>query len=132
MQMKYLALLATLVFSVMFSSASFAEWTKLVGSVKGNTFYVDFERIKIHDGYVYYWELLDFLKPSPQGDLSGKMYNQGDCKLFRYKMLSGSFHKEPMGRGTGAIDSYKNPEWIYPPPKSSIEGVLKAVCDHVK
>ena len=46
--MKKLALLATLLFSVMFSSASYAEWTKVNADTRGNTFDVDFERIRKH------------------------------------------------------------------------------------
>lgn len=67
-------------------------------NVDGNTFYVDFERIKKHGGYVYFWILSDYLKPDKYGDLSFKRYNQGDCKLFRVKPLSYVFHKQPMGR----------------------------------
>ena len=44
--MKRTLTIFTLVFTVMFSSASFAGWTKVAESVKGNTFYVDFERIR--------------------------------------------------------------------------------------
>jgi len=29
-----------------------------------NTTYVDFERIRKHGGYVYWWDLLDRLKPT--------------------------------------------------------------------
>ena len=37
------------------------------------------------------------------GILSGKGYRQGDCQLFRFKNLSFSFHKRPMGEGTGDV-----------------------------
>ena len=80
----------------MFSSTSFAEWKKVSTNVDGDTFYVDFERIRKHDGYVYWWELFDYLKPDKTGVLSGKVYKQGDCKLIRFKGLSFSYHKEPM------------------------------------
>ena len=127
--MKTLLTIFTLVFTVMFSSTSFAGWTKL-GQVSRFTFYVDFERIRKHDGYVYWWDLTDYLKPSQEGNLSNKMYQQGDCKLFRYKYLSSSFHKEPMGGGTGENglipESYK--DWKYPSPNSSMETILKSVC----
>jgi len=63
---------------------------------------VDFEKIRKHDGYVYYWTLIDYLKPE-QGILSAKVYYQGDCKQFRFKGLSFSCHKEPMGGGTGQV-----------------------------
>ncbi len=97
---------------------------------EGGTHYVDFERIKKHDGYVYYWELSDYLKPTPYGILSDKIYNQVDCKKFRYKRLSFSFHKEPMGGGTGEIYNEPDKEWIYPSPDSVGEITLKSVCQY--
>jgi len=94
----------------------------VVGNVGEDSYYVDFERIRKHDGYVYWWYLADYLKLA-HGDLSVKVYNQGDCKLFRYKKLSYSFHKEPMGGGTGEVQepTAKNKGWKYPSPNSSQE-----------
>ena len=125
--MKILLTIFTLVFTLMFSSTSFAGWTKLGKNSSGDTFYVDFERIRKVDEFDYWWELRDYLKPH-QGVLSGKKFTQGDCKLFRFKNLSYSFHKEPMGGGTGKIDKSPDKEWRYPPPNSSVEGILKEVC----
>ena len=65
--MKTLALILAFTFSVMFPSPSFAEWKKVGSNVDGDTFYVDFDRIRKHDGYVYCGQLFDLLKPSPQG-----------------------------------------------------------------
>ena len=114
----------------MFSTPSYAEWTGVSENVDGNTFYVDFDRIRKHDGYVYFWKLTDYLKPI-EGVLSNKMYNQSDCKLFRHKLLSASFHNEPMGEGTGETGELtgKHKDWQYPSPDSSIETVLKQVCN---
>ncbi len=112
----------------MFSSPSYAKWTKTGENAKGNTYYVDFERMRKVDGYVYFWELTDFLKPDEWGSLSVKGYLQGDCKLFRVKNLSYSFHNEPMGGGTGETFNLKNPEWKYPTPNSVGETTLKQVC----
>jgi hypothetical protein len=132
--MKKLTLLTTLIFfSVMFSSTSFAGWTKVSTNVAGATYYVDFERIKKHDGYVYFWYLSDYLKPTKYGDLSDKTYAQGDCKKFRYKWLSMSFHKESMGGGEISLTSNTpDKDWKYPPPDSSIETVLKSVCQYAR
>ena len=113
----------------MFSSSSYAEWTKVDESVDGDKFYVDFERIRKHDGYVYFWDLTDFLKPNKWWSLSGKTYKQGDCKLFRFKSLSYSFHKEPMGGGNGDVQEPFKKDWMYPPPDSSAESILKQVCN---
>ena len=125
--MKTLLTIFTLVFTVMFSSTSFGGWTKVGKNMSGDTFYVDFERIRKHDGYVYWWDLTDYLKPKNE-KLSSKIYYQGDCKLFRFKMLSFVHHKQPMGRDTGDSNSPKNPEWRYPPPNTVIEKILKFVC----
>ena len=121
--MKKLLTLSILILTVMLTSTSFADWTLVTKGVSGNTYYLDFERIRKVDGYVYYWSLADLLKPSKYGDLFHKIYWQGDCKLFRYKALSYSFHEEPMGEGVA--DSPPPPdEWKYPIPKSSNEIIL--------
>ena len=128
--MKMKKLILILLFStVMFSSPSYAGWTELGKTADGDTYYVDFERIRKHDGYVYYWSLVDYLKPTPNGVLSVKIYKQGDCKLFRFKNLSFSFHKEPMGGGTGDANNTPDKEWTYPSPNSVDEIILKAVCN---
>jgi hypothetical protein len=122
-------LIFTLLFSTLvFSSPSYAGWTKVGENVRG-TFYVDFDRIRQHDGYVYFWELLDLLKPFKSEILSVRIYMQGDCKLFRYKYLSDSYYTEPMGNGTPSL-SFNTPdkEWNYPPPNHSHEHTLKSVC----
>ena len=116
----------------MFSSSSYAGWTAVTLDINGATYYVDFERIRKHDGYVYWWLLEDYLKPSEWKDLgylSLKSYQQGDCKLFRYKNLSWSTHKEPMGVGTGDTGNVPDKEWNYPSPNSVGETVLQSVCN---
>ncbi|MAH85467.1 MAG: hypothetical protein CBB68_14680, partial [Rhodospirillaceae bacterium TMED8] len=76
--MKTLLTIFTLVFTVFFSTTSFAEWTKVSENVDGDSYYVDFERIRKHDGYVYFWYLSDYLKPTETGVLSAMRYHQGD------------------------------------------------------
>tara|TARA_Y100001936_G_scaffold32258_1_gene30238 strand:+ start:171 stop:464 length:294 start_codon:yes stop_codon:yes gene_type:complete len=94
------------------------------------TTYVDFDRIRKHGGYVYFWRLLDRLTPNDKGTLSSKSYYQGDCKLFRFKYLSISIYKEPMGKGTSENFTYNDEDWKYPIPDSIIEIILNAVCNH--
>ena len=86
--MKTLLNITTLVFTLMFSSTSFAGWTKVSSNMgKQNTYFVDFERIRKVDGFVYFWTLSDYSKPL-EGTLSTKIHWQGDCKLLRNKVLS--------------------------------------------
>ena len=120
----------TLVFTLMFSSTSFAEWTKIVGHPSGHTLYVDFERIRKHDGYVYSWYLNDRSTPSASGGLSSKYYIQVDCDLFRFKVLSSLFHEEPMGQGSSEEFNPTNPDWDYAPPTSAYEVILQEVCEY--
>ena len=127
--MKSLTIFLALTFSVMFSSSSYAGWTEASEGVNGDVFYIDFERIRKVDGYVYYWQLTDYLKPISGGYLSSKIYKQGDCKLFRFKDLSFIFHKEPMGGGTGDTSNNPDKEWNYPSPNAVNETILKSVCN---
>ena len=62
--MKKLTLILSLMFIVTLSSPSYAEW-KNVGTIGGggDTFYIDLERIRKVDGFVYYWVLTDYLMP---------------------------------------------------------------------
>ena len=126
---KLLLTFALLFSTLMFSTPSFAEWTKVSQSVDGDNYYVDFERIRKHDGYVYFWMLSDYLKPNKWGSLSARTYKQVDCKLFRFKFLNDLYYKGPMGTGDANGGSNKpDKEWIYAPPNSSSESILKRVC----
>jgi len=112
----------------MFSAPSYAEWTKTSKNVGGDTYYVDFDRIRKHGGYVYFWELTDYLKPLKQVYFSSKSFHETDCKLLRYRPLSNDFYKEPMGGGTSrSLGESKN--WRYASPGSVVEVVLKQVCN---
>ncbi len=131
--MKKLLTTAILLFTLMFSSASYAEWKKVAENKFGVT-YVEIDRIRKVDGYIYYWVLTDFFKPREEyGDLSIKMLSQGDCKLFRINVLALEYHKEPMGMGLSSSEYPPNViQWIYPPPNSDLERVLNFACDKVK
>ena len=127
-----ISLISILLFILMFSSTSYAEWTIVSEDTSGNEFYLDYNRIRKVDGHVYYWALNDYLKPTKNGDLLSKLYVEGDCKIFRARSLSWSYYKEPMGRGTGQVTTPKTPEWVYYEPNSMGEKILNAICDHVK
>ena len=123
--------LLILLFSLLISFNSYGEWTQ-VQELDETNFYVDFDRIKTSNGYVYYWDLLNFLKPDQWGNMSVTRYLEGDCGVFRYKTLTYIFYKQQMGNGEGETDTPKNPEWKYFPPKSIGEHNLNSVCNYFK
>ena len=113
-----------------------AEWTKVSKNLTGDTFYVDLERTKKHDGKVYFWQLADYFKPYKYGNISVgmmsfKTYVEAECGRFRFRNLSGTSYKGSMGTGT-VITSANTPDkdWSYPSPNSAGEFKLKAVCNH--
>ena len=105
-------------------------WTR-VTEVDGNTFYVNFEKIRKHGRYVYWLELLDLEEPAENGHLSNISYIQGDCKQFRIKDLSFHWYKRPLGSGVGIKFTPSN-KWTYPQTNGAAETVLKSVCSYAK
>ncbi|MDA8887858.1 hypothetical protein N9I25_01980 [Hellea sp.] len=111
----------------MLASPAYADWVAVAKNVKG-TYYVDTDRIRNNDSNVYWWELQDLLKPEQVVVLSISAYNQGDCEVFRHKVLSFIIYEQPMGEGSGEPYSPPDPEWVYPSPNSVDEIILKQVC----
>ena len=130
---KEITLGITLFFStLMFASPAYADWVKVTENENGTTSYVDFDGMRTNGGYVYFWQLADYLEPNEYGTLSSKVYNQGDCGMFRRKYLSYIHYEQPMGEGSGDSNSPPNPEWNYPIPNSMGETILKIVCDYAE
>ncbi|MDC0400395.1 hypothetical protein OAN59_11935 [Alphaproteobacteria bacterium] len=127
--MRKLFILTIFISSLMMTSMAHAEWTKVVVTKKGYTHYVDFERIRKHDGKVYYWELIDLLKPHASGVISAKLYTEVECGRFGYRWLKFTLYKGPMASGK-IYSSLNTPQkdWNYPPPNTGTEVVLEAVC----
>ena len=124
--------LLVLLFSIIFSSTSFAGWTWHDNSVTGDEYYIDFAKVKKIDGYPYYRWLVDLLKPDKDGDLSYIVYTKGDCKFSQIMTLSEFYYTQPMSEGRLTTNNITNPEWQYPAPGSMNESMLEEVCDYVK
>ena len=129
--MKILLTPLLLIITLVFSSPSISDWTKVAEIVDGTDYYVDFERIRKKNGYIYFWALSDSPEPCKHGHLSGKTHKKVDCMLMRYQDLSFINYKQSMGLGSEDREnnySPKNQEWEYPQPDSSSEAILKAAC----
>ena len=146
--MRKLLIIPVLFLTLMVENSAWGKWKKITEKENG-TSYVEFKSIRQNGGYVYFWQMINYKKPSRLGDMSANIHNQGDCKSFRIKGLSWLFYKEPMGKGAPnnrlGWTWYKNPtngkdsvlkdpshEWVSPPPKSMDETVLKSVCAFVR
>ena len=128
--MKNLLTISILAFPLMFSPISFAEWTEVSEGMSGTIRYIDFERIRKHGEYVFFWQMSDYLEPTSKGYLSALVYSKVDCNVFRKKTLTEHYFMEQMGRGTPVVWDLTEfqKEWMYPPPDTSFEEVLNAVC----
>ena len=121
---------AALASTVAFASPVFAGWTEVDKGVNGNTYYIDYDTIKENNGYVYYWDLDDLLKPDRDGDLSYKGLNEVDCGTPRkYRFLSVSYYTQPMGGGK-VTEANTSGKWKYPSPNSVGEDMTNAACDY--
>ena len=129
---KFKMIAAAVASTVALASPVFAEWTELGENVIGTTYYIDIDTVKVNNGYVYYWELSDYLKPSPNGVLSSKSLNEVDCDTPRKsRSLSDTFYTQPMASGSVNSSGNDASEWIYPSPDSVGEAMTNAVCDFV-
>ena len=121
--------LLILLFPIMISFNSYGEWIKVDDTVNADTAYIDYSKIKKHNGFIYVWELLDNLKPSEWGDLSTEIYIQTECATLKSKYLTYNFYKQPMGIGDAENSTPDDPKWFYPSPNGAVELVLESACD---
>tara|TARA_E500000331_G_scaffold315785_1_gene325996 strand:- start:686 stop:1117 length:432 start_codon:yes stop_codon:yes gene_type:complete len=113
-----------------FSTAVNAGWTKVTESNNGEVFYVDMENIMERRDKVLFWELIDYKIKDKYGDLSAKIYVEGDCKNLKFKWLRLSYHKDAMGKDN-VIDKKPSKfisDWQHPKQNSTSMTVLNFVC----
>ena len=128
--MKKITILLVIIFTFLFSTTSWGEWSLVTENEGGNSYY-DKDIVRKSGKYLYFWMLLDFLKPI-NGDLSFNSYTQLDCSIFRYKTLKLQSYNKSMGRGIMTTD--KTPkgergELKYPQPESTFEIMFNKICE---
>ena len=125
--------LLLLLFSLMLSFNSYGEWTKITENDDGDYYFIDFDKVKFVDGYVYWWDMFDAVESYYYDDedelyFSEQSYSQGDCQINRYKVLSNLYYSNP--RGEALIFNWNEPEpqWDYFPPESIGDYQFELVC----
>ena len=127
--MKKITLVLVIIFTFLFTNTSWGEWSYVTERVSGNKFYYDKDRVRKSGKYLYFWDLIDFLKPTEYGNLSYTYYIQLDCSIFRYKSLKEITYKKSMGEREMTSDFTPPNEWKYPKPESISEFVSNKVCE---
>ena len=120
---------------LLFSINGFAfNWKRVSDSVTGTSFYVDGDNIKKHNGFVYYWMLTDYSKPTKgtSGDANSSIIKfKVDCGEEKQIFLSGTYYSQPMGKGRINNDITPN-EIQYPKPNSVGYDLMRFVCNNAK
>ena len=123
--------LLLIIFFILFPSVVFGDWTRVAdGKYYKTEVYVDFDRIRKHNGKYFWWTLINLSQITKDGVKSFKGYREGDCNLFRMRTLSVVAHKKSMGEDIGEANNTKKPEWIYPEPNTIDEIILNKVCNY--
>ena len=110
----------------MFCNVSVAEWYK-IGKTDEGTFYLDVDRIRSDNNYVYYWEMADLNKPTNQA-LSILRYIKGDCSIIRFKTLQYVLYDGNMASGEKQMRDSVKKDWKYYSPGGIGEDILEKAC----
>jgi len=124
---------ATLMFSASVSFAS--DWTYVDTSASGRKFYIDFDTIKIVNGFTYYWELIDH--PEVTGKLqylSNVSYKRVNCStIITSQSLIDLWYSDQMGNGKPIGEIFVSAaDWRALSPNSVGEFVARKVCEYKK
>ena len=127
--MKKLLVLPIIFLSLVMSSVAYAEWILVTTDKLLTNYYVDYKRIRKHDGKVYYWELGELLRTDQNGMRSAIIYIEAECGRFRFRYLNQTYYNDMMGSGEVLFsNNTSDKEWNYPPPNSPRDTILEFVC----
>jgi len=124
---KKLTILLVIIFTFLFSTSSWGEWSSIVEN-DGSKYYYDKDRLRKSGKYIYFWWLIEFNERT-NGGLSQTQYIQLDCSIFRYKSLSIKTYKNLKGEGREVMNFDPTDKWNYPKPNSIPEIVSNKVCE---
>lgn len=127
---KLIPILTVFLSFFLFPSTSLGEWKYLTSTSDNNDFYVDYDRIREKNGYVYFWSKNEYKNKFMDKYRSSQGYTMGDCELFRVKFLDLTLYTGHMFMGDSERITMKD-EWNYVTPNSNIEKVLKSVCEKI-
>jgi len=116
----------------MLSFNSYGGWSLVVTSSQNAEYYVDFDRISNKNGYLYYWNLVNFPKTekSPYAASSKRLY-EVDCNPpNKERRLAYYRYESAMGEGPVNTEQILTLAWVYAPPGSIREMIFAEVCQY--
>ena len=105
------------------------NWKKIGSTTAGDVSYVDLSSIKKVGNNVFFFRLMDYIKPTNQGDLSSKIYFEVNCLDLSYRYIKDFYYKQPMGNGEYTIFDEIG-EWENNTKGSIGEDVRKFACNY--
>ena len=118
-----------------FSFPSYGEWRwELFVEIGDYRIFLDKNKFRSSNGFVYFYELEDLQEPFPEGMVgpykiwSRINYFKGDCNDFKYKLLDSKYFLEPMGKNLFYTDPIGEGEWKFSLPDSIGYEKLNVVC----
>ena len=130
---KLFSLVILIFFKLIFILPGQEHWKKVTTGSNGYDFYINLLSVEERASKVYFWQLINYIKPDEYGDMSAKIFIESDCVNLRYKWIAFSYHKEPMGKDSSIKKKpTKNlSRWQVASPHSTAKSILDYVCNSV-
>jgi len=127
--MYKIKIILVIIFTFLFSTTSWGEWSFGKKDKEGVTFYYDKERVRKKKEILFFWELKDYGKDR-DGDKSITTFIGLDCSVLRYLVGKFAIFTTPMGEGKPRGSWTRTAEWEYPLPNSLREEMFEEICNY--
>ena len=127
--MYKIKIILVIIFTFLFSTTSWGEWSFGKKDKEGNTFYYDKERVRKKKEILFFWELEDYGKDR-SGAKSKTTFIGLDCSVLRYLVGKFAIFTTPMGEGKPRRSFTSTAEWEYPLPNSLREEMFEEICNY--
>ncbi len=127
--MKPIFLLAVSVCAVISLSVHSEDWIAIHSEEKQKTEYYDADSIKVIDGNIFFWSMVDFKLPV-MGVLSRKNYVELNCALGRYRLREQILYEGSRGAGQAYESEIVKAEMVPVSSVAVISEVIDKYCIH--
>ena len=129
MNKKFLLTFIALILFI--SSSANAEWERLSKTDAGDTYYVDFENIRIEGKIIKHWTFIEYSEPL-EGYLSNKTYQKLNCDDYSFMPLRFIYHIDKKGLSRGETQESVIDYWIPIPSHAVAYEAAVILCRKIK